>query len=213
MRQNVSQKRRVAVLGATGATGRHVVAAALRSGDEVVALTRTQGSFEPSRGLTELAWPDVTDADPLARAFRGIDAVISAIGGAARGPTTVCTDAINAAVPAMIEAGASRLIVVSAHGVLESHDRSLYSLLAWAGVRERLKDKETMEPLITSSELEWTIVRPPMLTNAPPAGNYTVGEELSIRPWHTIGRADLAAFLIHEAEAGRFVRRYPRIHR
>ncbi|PWC08328.1 NAD(P)-dependent oxidoreductase [Mycetocola zhujimingii] len=213
MKHSVSQKLRVAVLGATGATGRHVVAAGLRSGHDVVALTRRPRSFEPSRGLTEFAWPDVTDPGPLADAFMGVDAVISTIGGPARGPATVCTDAIDAAVPAMVKAGVSRLIVVSAHGVLESHDRSLFSILAWAGVGEKLKDKETMEPLITSSGLEWTIVRPPTLKNAPPAGNYKVGEDLPIRLWHAIGRADLAAFLIHEAEVARFVRQYPRIHR
>ena len=74
-------------------------------------------------------------------------------------------------------------------------------------------DKETMEPHIVDSSLDWTIVRPPMLRDSPATGTYRVGDDLPIRLWHSIGRADLAGFLVREAESPRFVRRYPRIHR
>jgi putative NADH-flavin reductase len=212
MRQNASQMT-IAVMGATGATGRHVVARALRAGHEVVALVRRAGSFEPASGLREGVWPDIVDGAPLVDAFRGADAVISALGGANSGPTTVCTDAMGVAVPAMRGAGVRRLIAVSAHGVLETHDRSLYAMAAWAGVGERLRDKETMEPLIVASDLDWTIVRPPLLKDAPATGRYTTGDRLAIRLWHSIGRADLADFLVREVEHPRFVHRYPRIRR
>ena len=212
MRQFVSKKR-IAVLGATGATGRHVVAIALEAGHDVVAVTRKSGAFTTSPGLTEAAWVDVRDAEALAVALGGVDVVISALGGAGQGPTTVCTDAIRTTIPAMTEAGVYRLIVVSAHGVLETHDRSLYSIAVWSGVGEKMKDKETMEPLIVDSSLVWTIVRPPMLKDSPGAGKYQVGEDLPIRLWHWIGRADLAGFLVGEAENAQFAHRYPRIHR
>lgn len=213
MKQNVSQRLKVAVLGATGATGRHVVATGLERGHEIVALVRRADSFEPAAGLAEMVWADLSDRGTLTQALVDVDVVISTLGGADTGPTTVCTDAISTTRSAMSEAGVSRLIVVSAHGVLESHDRSLYSMAVWAGVSEKMKDKESMESLITSSELEWTIVRPPMLKDTPATGKYQVGEELPIHLWHTIGRADLAAFLVREAEESQFVRRYPRIHR
>jgi putative NADH-flavin reductase len=203
----------IAVLGATGATGRHVVARALHGGHDVVALVRRRGSLEPAAGLREEVWADVTDGAPLADSLRGVDAVISALGGASAGPTTVCTDAMRAVVPAMSGVGVRRLVVVSAHGVLETHDRSLYAMAAWAGVGERLRDKEAMEPLVVESPLDWTIVRPPLLKDAPATGRYTTGDDIVIRLWHSIGRADLADFLVGEAEDGRFVSRYPRIHR
>jgi putative NADH-flavin reductase len=212
MRQDVS-KLSVAVLGATGGTGKHVVAAALTAGHEVTAVVRRPGRFEPASGLREAVWSDVADGAALVGALGGSDVVISVLGGAEKGPTTVCTDAMRAAVPAMTAAGVTRLIAVSAHGVLETHDRSLYSLAVWAGVPERMKDKESMEPLIVGSPLDWTIVRPPALTDTSAGGRYEVGEDLSIRLWHSIGRADLAAFLVREAEQQAFVHRYPRIHR
>jgi len=211
MRQNVS-KTKIAVLGATGATGRHVVAEALGAGHEVTAVVRQEGCFERADGLAEAVWADVTDAPALAEVLRDADVVISAIGGAEKGPTTVCTDAMRSTVSAMIAAGVGRLVAISAHGVLETHDRSLYSMAVWAGVAERMKDKESMEPLLTESALEWTIVRPPALKSAPGTGKYVVGEDLPIRLWHSISREDLAAFLVREAEQPEFVHRYPRIH-
>lgn len=212
MRQNVS-KQRFAVLGATGRTGRHVVARARQGGHEVVALVRRAGSFAPDTGMREVVWVDMDDGATLTAALDGVDAVISAVGGAVKGPTTVCTEAMRALVPAMTVAGVRRLVAVSAHGVRETHDRSLYSRAVWSQVAERMKDKESMEPVITASDLDWTIVRPPMLRDAPATGSYRAGEDLPIRLWHSIGRADLADFLVREATDARFVHRYPRVRR
>ncbi|MGP3533365.1 NAD(P)-dependent oxidoreductase [Microbacterium sp. RD1] len=212
MRQPVSKKT-VAVLGATGRSGREVVARARGEGYSVVALVRRSGSFASDAGVREIVWRDVSDGAPLASALEGADAVISALGGADEGVTTVCTDAVRTLVPAMDSAGVRRLVAVSAHGVCETHDRSLYSRAVWSRVGEKMKDKESMEPLITASGLEWTIVRPPMLRNGPATARYRTGDELPIRLWHSIGRADLADFLVREAFEGRFVGRYPRIRR
>ncbi|MFD9697459.1 NAD(P)-dependent oxidoreductase [Lentzea sp. NPDC059081] len=211
MRQSVSQG--VAVLGASGATGRHVVATALQRGHRVTALVRRTGTFAQSDGLTEVIWPDVSDSAALARALPGTTAVISALGGAEKGPTTVCTDGIRAAVTAMKAAGVRRLVAVSAHGVLETHDKSLYSLAVWANVAERMRDKESMEPLITASGLSWTIVRPPKLSDHAATGEYRTGTDLRIQLWSSIGRADLAAFLVDEAENPRYTHACPRIAR
>jgi putative NADH-flavin reductase len=199
------------VLGATGSTGRHVMTRALRGGHEVVALVRRAGCFAAAPGLREVVWADIRDAGPLADALNGADTVISALGGADTGPTTVCTDAIRTLIGAISGTGIDRLIVVSAHGVLETHDRSLYARAVWRGVGEKMKDKETMELLIDASDRSWTIVRPPTLTNAAATGSYRTGDDLPIRLWHSIGRADLADFLVREAEDPAFVTRYPRI--
>jgi putative NADH-flavin reductase len=203
----------VAVLGATGATGRHVVSTALARGHRVVAFVRRPGALAPRDGLSEVIWPDVTDASALIRALPDAGVVISALGGADRGPTTVCTDGARSAVTAMKTAGVTRLIVVSAHGVRETHDKSLYSRAVWANVADRMRDKETMEQLVTGSGLSWTIVRPPKLSDRDAAGRYTAGTDLPIRLWSSIGRADLAAFLIDEAETPRYARAFPRITR
>ena len=212
MRQSVSQLT-VAVLGASGATGRHVVATALERGHTVSTFVRRSGAFQPAGRLRETVWPNVTDPGPLIDALSGVDVVVSALGGAESGPTTVCTEGTRSALIAMEATGVTRLIAVSAHGALETHDKSLYSLAVWAGVADRMRDKETMERLITASGLDWTIVRPPKLSDRPLTGTRRVGTDLPIRAGSSIGRADLAAFLIDEAESPRYVRARPRIAR
>jgi putative NADH-flavin reductase len=149
----------------------------------------------------------------LTRALPGTNVVISALGGASKGPTAVCAEGIRSAVTAMKAAGVARLIAVSAHGVLETHDKSLYSLAVWENVAERMHDKEAMEALITASGLEWTIVRPPKLSDHRGIGKYRVGTDLRIRLWSSIGRADLAAFLVDEAETPQYTHAYPRVIR
>ncbi|WP_166435879.1 NAD(P)-dependent oxidoreductase [Cellulomonas shaoxiangyii] len=212
MRQTVAHKR-VVVLGATGATGRLVVSTALRHGHHVTALACRPGSFAPAPGLREVEWRDVRDAATLSTALTGADAVISALGGAARGPTSVCTDAMAVAVPAMRSAGTARLVVVSAHGVAESRDRSPFSLAVWAAVGERMRDKEAMESRVTSAPLRWTVVRPPRLTDASATGTYRTAVDLPVHLWTSVPRADLADFLVREVEDPHHVHAFPRIAR
>jgi putative NADH-flavin reductase len=210
MRQTVS-KMTLAVLGATGGTGRHVVATALAHGHEVIAVVRRPEAIHPAPCLRQVVWADLSDPSGLVDTFQQVDVVISALGGAAKGPTTVCTDGTRSAIAAMTQVGPARLIAVSAHGVAESHDRSLFSLAVWAGVGDKMRDKETMEPLIVGSGLNWTIVRPPKLTDRLETGHYDTGVDLPIRLWSSVGRADLAGFLVREAEDPQFERQFPRI--
>lgn len=211
MRHVVSQKRRIVVLGASGATGQLVVSTALERGHDVTAVVRRPGAFEPRELLHEAMWTDLGDVRALSEVIAGTDVVISALGGAAKGPTTVCTEGMRSAVTAMGQVGVKRLLAVSAHGVAETHDQSLYSLAVWAGVAGRMRDKESMESVITRSQLAWTLVRPPSLRNRPPTGHYRVGTDLRIRLWSSIGRADLAAFLVTEVEEPRFIHAFPRV--
>src|SRR3954469_26027916 len=95
MRQLVSQPLRVGVVGASGATGRHVVATALDRGHIVTAVVRRKATFAAQERLTEAIWPDVDDTPALTDALTGADVVISTLGGAGRGPATVCTDGIR----------------------------------------------------------------------------------------------------------------------
>lgn len=179
----------------------------------MAALVRRPGALAPAHGLSERHWNDLGDVRGLADALPGVDVVISALGGAEKGPTTVCTDAMRTTITAMGTADVRRLLVVSAHGVLETRDSSLYAKAVWAGVPDRMRDKETMEPLVTASGLDWTIIRPPKLSEQPATGKYTTSTSTPVRLWSSIGRADLAAFLVQEAEEPRYVRARPRITR
>ncbi|MCX2946786.1 NAD(P)-dependent oxidoreductase [Lentzea sp. NEAU-D7] len=196
------------VLGASGGTGRAVVEVALRAGHAVTAVVRRGDAIQPAPGLAVVVLPVLTG---LAQVVDGHDAIISALGTSERGPSTVCSDGIRAALLAMGETNVRRLVAVSAHGAAESRDRSLYSLLLWASVKHKMRDKEVMEALIRQSDVDWTIVRPPALKDAPASGGYRAGNDLRITVTSSVSRADLADFLVREAVRPAFVRQAPGI--
>jgi putative NADH-flavin reductase len=201
---------RLVVFGATGGTGAHVVAQAVAEGHEVTAVVRDPQRLAPVDGL-RVATAAFEQASALDDAVHGRDAVISALGTDAKGPVSVCTDGMTAIVGAMRRTGVRRLVAVSAHGARETHDRSLYSLAVWASLREKMLDKERMEAVVEASGLDWTVVRPPALSDGARTGDYRTGTRLPVRIWSRISRADLAEFLLAEAAAPRFTGAFPRI--
>jgi putative NADH-flavin reductase len=93
-----------------------------------------------------------------------------------------------------------RLLVVSAYGAAESHHRNLYNLFVWASMKEKMLDKERMEDLLQHSDVEWTLVRPPALTNGPRTQHYQTGPDLHISVTSHISRADIAEFMLRSLD-------------
>jgi putative NADH-flavin reductase len=135
--------------------------------------------------------------------------VISALGGRGTGPTTICRDGIAAIIAAMRESGARRLLVVSASGFHTEGDslpiRFLVKPLLGRSLRHPFADMAEMEVRVRDSDLDWTIVCPPQLTDKPYTGNVRsrVGENA---PGFRIPRADLAGFLLTAVEDESLVR-------
>lgn len=200
---------RIAVFGASGATGRHVVDQALEAGHAVRVLVRNPAALDVRHERLEVVVGDVGQARRVEDVVRGQDAVISALGTNRRGPVSVCSDGAAAILEAMDKYDVRRLVVVSAHGTAESRDSSLYALLVWASVGHKMWDKERMEELIRASDVDWAIVRPPALTEGPRTGAYRTGTDLPIRLTSKISRADLAEFLLREAVEEAYVREAP----
>jgi putative NADH-flavin reductase len=202
---------RIVVFGATGGTGQEAVAQALDAGHRVTAVVRRSGTLQEMPDLQIVVVPDLDRPDLVDRAVSDHDAVISAVGTNAKGPVSVCTDGIRSIIGAMSRCGVRRLIAVSAYGAADTHNRSLYSLVLWATLADKMRDKEAMERLIQASALDWTIVRPPALRDKPHTGRYRTGTDLKIRLTSAIPRADLADFLLREATTPSYVHQFPRI--
>jgi uncharacterized protein YbjT (DUF2867 family) len=61
-------------------------------------------------------------------------------------------------------------------------------------------DKDVQESVIKSSGLDWTIVRPGLLTHSPAAGQYCVLTAPNEWRFGTISRADAADFLVRQID-------------
>lgn len=194
---------RIVVLGASGRTGREVVTQAVEAGDEVVAVARA-GSDVPAGATVVRAGFD--DPAALDGAVRGADVVVSALGGRGRGPTTVCADGVTAALAAMGRTGVRRLVVVSASGLPGEGDdaavRWLVKPILQRVFRHPYADMARMEEIVRAGEVDWTIVRPPRLTDGPATGTYRRALDRHLPRGHRVARADLAAELLRLAREG-----------
>lgn len=202
---------RIVVIGATGRTGREVVMQALGHGDEVVALAR-----EPERmGMTHerltIVPGDVRDLDSLRTAIAGADAVVCAIGAKPARAVDTYSVGIANVMQAMVEAGVSRIAVMSAAGTFHRTDRNLtvgYRLMLKATLGGLYDDLERMEQRIMASSLEWTIVRAAGLTDGEPTGRYRIGDHgRPLEGGQRISRADVAALLLKSLVTDRWLRR------
>jgi len=192
----------VAIFGATGSTGIELTKQALEAGHAVTAFVRDPARLTiKDENLTQVTG-DVFDAVSVARAIHGQDAVVCALGAGSelKKTTTRTTGTINI-IRGMQRSSVKRLVVVSAMGVGESWDTlSLFNKFFFATLLKSARDDhETQEAAVKESGLDWTIIRPSGLTDAPRTGVYNVGENISAIT-SKVARADVADLIIKELE-------------
>jgi putative NADH-flavin reductase len=200
---------KLVIFGATGGTGRHLVEQALAEGHQVTAFARRPAALQVRHDRLRIAAGDVSDAARVESAIEGQDAVLSALGATKK--QAICADGMANILAAMRRAGVRRVIVLSAFGASDSHDRSLYTRLLWLFIRERMADKDRMEQLIKRSDLEWTLVRPPRLTDGPRTQRYRSGLDLRMTLNSRISRADTAAFMLRQLVDPNYLGKAPAI--
>ncbi len=199
------------VAGASGRTGRLVTSLALERGHEVTALVRDGGSLAGLAGeRLRVLVGDVMVPETLPAAVAGQDAVISTLAPRPRTNGQVYVDGTRNLADAAVRAGVRRFVVVSAEGAGVERGRLdlLYRIVLRIPVVARLyPDIAKMETeLRARDDLDWTIVRPPLLTNSAPRHSYreVVGDV--VPSGLRIARGDLAEALLRAAESDRYVR-------
>jgi putative NADH-flavin reductase len=205
---------KLTIFAATGGIGRQLVEQAVAAGHDVTAVVRDAGKLSglPVRVVTA----DLATADPAAlkSAIEGADAVLSGLGPRnPKSPAAITSRGTRAIVTATQAAGVRRIVVVSAApiGTVPSpgrpnppkHDpgdgffmRHLFSHLAGAMFREHYADLAVMEDILRDSGLDWTISRPPQLTDKPLTGSYRTAYGQNIRGGWSISRADVAHHML-----------------
>ncbi|MBU1250297.1 MAG: SDR family oxidoreductase [Actinobacteria bacterium] len=205
--------RTLALFGATGKTGRHVLAQALEAGHSVRALARRPEALDAHERLAVVAG-DVRDSDAVRETVRGSDAVVSVFGQVKGSPPTLQTEGTQAIVDAMAEQGIRRIISLSGGGLpAEEHDQPKVPdrIIRWLLRRLSpavLDDAIAHLAVLRASGLDWTVVRGPRLTDAPATGSYRVGW-VGVNASTQIARADLARFILTQLDDDTFVHELP----
>ncbi|MDP9267729.1 MAG: SDR family oxidoreductase [Acidobacteriota bacterium] len=196
---------RVLIVGATGGTGRQLVAQALERGYHVTALVRDPSKLAADHPRLAVMRGDVLDPESVGAAMRGQEAVVSALGHKRFFyPTRILSQGTANLLDAMTAHGVRRFVCETTLGIGSSAGRmGLYYTLFIIPVilPFYFSDKTRQERRIAASRADWVIVRPGMLTNGAKRGRYRVGSGvgsflLTVR----ISRADVAAFMLDQLE-------------
>ena len=190
---------RVAVLGATGRTGRLLAAELLRRGHRLTTLVRDPARLEGLTGQVDVVTGDASDPLALTRVVRGNAAVMSALGPSDKGQTTLHRDTAAALTQVMPVAGVDRFVGISGAGIdvpgddKPARDRLISLLIRRLG-GQVVADKPAEYRIWADSDLDWTLVRPPRLRNGPATGRVEHDAFRSTRSTF-MTRGDLAVFL------------------
>jgi putative NADH-flavin reductase len=202
----------ILIMGATSGIGRCAMDEAVRRGLSVRAAARGADTLEAT-DLIEPFKGDANSAEDVARALSGARAVIYALGIRERiamlwEEETLFSETTRVLLDEMAKANISRLIVVTGFGAGRS--KSAMSWVERTGHRAILgkpyADKDRQEEMVTASPLDWTIVRPVILTKGARSETYKVLREP--KQWRNglISRASVAHYLIDAVEQNLDVR-------
>jgi putative NADH-flavin reductase len=201
------------VFGATGGIGRLLVSGALELGHAVTAFVRPGRAMEPRDGLRILEG-DIFDPQSVSDAIEGQRAVLCALGARTLKKENILSRAIPLIMNGMHFHMVDRIITVGAAGALYpagKYQPRIFTLVLTVArltiLRHPMADQRAQERLLAASDLDYTIVRPPRLTDDPPTKTYRVLPDALPSSSTRISRADVADFMLQQLTDPRFHRR------
>ncbi|HEY0250711.1 MAG TPA: NAD(P)-binding oxidoreductase [Kofleriaceae bacterium] len=201
---------KIVVFGGTGGTGTEVVKQALAADHDVLVMARTP---EKVRLVDHLAVQkgDIMDAEDVASAIQGVDAVISTFGPADnKHPGTIMSDGVRNIIAGCVQHSVKRFVFESGLMCSSGEELGMVSRLgtkAFGWMYSALRDdKRIAEKAIADSALDWVIVRPPGLSHKPATGKYVTGVRRAVNATKLVPHADVAHFLLSCASDASVVR-------
>ena len=200
----------IAVLGATGGTGTQFVNQAIEAGHTISALVRNPKRLAVTGNHVRIVEGDMLKAVDVRQTVSGADAVVSAIGADTLGPTTAYSESAKILVESMAAEGVRRIITVAAVGTNRNDPNIMLlgRLVMGLVLRNVLADMKRMEEILESSDLQWTVMWPPRLTDGPKTGKYRTAVDCAVKRGSRVSRADVAhAMLMSITDESTFGRR------
>jgi putative NADH-flavin reductase len=194
---------RVLIVGATGGTGRELVAQALERGLAVTALVRQPSALRVEHPRLSVMRGDVLDYPSVEAAMQSQEVVLCALGHKQFfRPTRILSEGTRNILRAMETHGVRRLVCETALGIGDSAGRMglWYTFFVVPFILPfYFWDKTRQERLIAASRVTWVIVRPGALTDGAKRNSYTHGRRVgSVVRTVRISRADVADFMLNQ---------------
>lgn len=198
---------RIALFGATGQLGRHVLRLLIDHGHEPKVLVRSIHRLSENLPDAQIIEGDVRNARDVQRTLEGVEAVISTLGMAdISRPATDLSDALKVILSQMRDRGLKRILAVGgasvlphpAGGLRKHHELPEFLVHVSA-------EHERQWKALSESGKTWTLVCPVFFNDDLPSRGYRVAREALPGGSDCVMLHDLAEFIVHEIEHGDFV--------
>jgi putative NADH-flavin reductase len=206
---------KVVVFGASGRTGTRVVELLLKQEHDVFAIVHKNNVFQgtPQLYVVQL---DVHDGVKVAEVISGSQAVISCLSSWQSQEKDVLTSAMEAIVPAMRKSGVRRIVSLTGNAAFTPDDEPTFiqkaNHTAMMQIAPRvLSDGEKHMAVLRNSELEWTVLRSPVMNNLGKE-TYRLSNKLS-GATATINRQAVAQAMVDQLSDTKWLGKAPTIWR
>jgi putative NADH-flavin reductase len=164
---------------------------------------RSPGALGLTNERLAIVKGDINDENQLFHAMPDHDAVVSTLGPReVFKPSSLLHDGALAATRAMQRAGIKRIVVLSA----AAHFPGIPNRIASFIMRNHMRDSLAMEEIVQASGLDWTIARPPRLTQQDSLG-YRSREGAAPKFAFSLSRKAVAAFMLDALEQKKHFRK------
>ncbi len=189
---------KIIVFGANGGIGSKVVEQGLAEGYQITAVVRRPESITIQHPQLKVVQGDVLKPETIQAPMAGQEAVISALGITVNEPTTVYSEGVANIIRAMQVNGVQRLMCISASGLDPGpfYQKVIAKLFLWRALKYSYTDLVRMEAVVNSSSVNWTIVRPPRLTDKERTGHYKIAVNKHLPNGFSLSRADTADYML-----------------
>ena len=200
---------RICFFGASGATGLVLTQQALARGYDVAAFVRSESAKEKLPPGVTVVVGNLLDREDVARAVASCNAVMIVIGPRPGATEPFCA-AATANIIAVMKATGRRRLICQTGAMIGDYPHLSWFMRSMKNSYRRQQpalanDRAEQERLVATSGLDWTVVKPPRLTNGGARGRVRSGESLKVGAMSSISRADLARFMLDEVESPQHV--------
>ena len=203
---------KITIIGASAGIGLETTRLALQREHEVTTLSRRRVSL-PDQARLKRVQGSATNPHDVRVAVERADAILVTLGVKSPFATTLFSDSARLLLQALKETGSSpMLLVLTGFGAGDSwgYNSLLMKLMFTLLLKKVYADKSEQERIIVGGYPRWEIVRPGRLTNGAMTGRYRVLDQLvDGMKVGAISRADVAHFMVAEAEHPTYVGKYP----
>lgn len=199
--------KKILIIGASSGIGLQTVKNALANGYHVRAFARSADKIDINHDNLEKFTGDALESKDVEKAIQNIDVVIQTLGvpfdlTLITGPISLFSKSTKILLQVMTENSIRRLITITGFGAGRSRSSiNIFQRIGFEMIFGRAYgDKDKQEQLIENSGLDWTIVRPGMLTNGTSKAPNALIESNEWRNGY-VSRATVASFLIQQIES------------